>query len=267
MKHPTDGDQLATLKIGAVARLTGVSVHTLRKWEDRYAAVQPRRTEGGERVYTRPDLKRLALIKRLSDAGLSLREIAKLTLEELEAAWEETAAVQGPPVGVSVPDTISVAILGDVLPEEVFNRWLELTGAPIYQVYGSTEVGHVAYSRLDGAPQPKIIGKPLKAYRCLVADPKTLELVPEGQVGELLVSAAFNFKAYLNQPEESSHSYVTIGDEVYYRMGDLVSMDANGESAGTSPKKKLAPSEWQSVQPPAPRDCAAGRTSCAKGHR
>ena len=33
----------ANLKIGAVARLTGLSVHTLRKWEDRYGAVEPRR--------------------------------------------------------------------------------------------------------------------------------------------------------------------------------------------------------------------------------
>ena len=89
MSNSRPSSESANLKIGAVARLTGISVHTLRKWEDRYAAVQPRRTEGGERVYTRPDLKRLALIKRLSDAGLSLREIATLTLEELETAWVE----------------------------------------------------------------------------------------------------------------------------------------------------------------------------------
>ena len=87
-------DSTATLKIGAVARLTGVSVHTLRKWEDRYGAVEPRRTEGGGRIYTRTDLKRLALIKRMADAGMSLREMAKLSLEELESAWEQVGAAQ-----------------------------------------------------------------------------------------------------------------------------------------------------------------------------
>ena len=35
---------------------------------------------------------------------------------------------------------------GDVLPGEIFNRWRELTGHPLYQVYGSTEVGHLTYS-------------------------------------------------------------------------------------------------------------------------
>ncbi len=119
MSNSRPSSESANLKIGAVARLTGISVHTLRKWEDRYAAVQPRRTEGGERVYTRPDLKRLALIKRLSDAGLSLREIATLTLEELETAWVEAVQTQGTALslsGASVPDTIRVVILGDVLP-------------------------------------------------------------------------------------------------------------------------------------------------------
>ncbi|MBN1226257.1 MAG: acyl--CoA ligase, partial [Deltaproteobacteria bacterium] len=34
---------------------------------------------------------------------------------------------------------------GDVLPAEVFNRWKEKFHIPIYQVYGSTEAGHVTY--------------------------------------------------------------------------------------------------------------------------
>jgi DNA-binding transcriptional MerR regulator len=75
------------LRIGAAARLTGVSVHTLRKWEDRYAAVRPQRSSGGERLYSREDLRRLALMKRLADAGMSLRELAALDAEQLEQSW------------------------------------------------------------------------------------------------------------------------------------------------------------------------------------
>jgi len=40
---------------------------------------------------------------------------------------------------------------GDVLPLEVFNRWKEHTGVQVYQVYGSTEAGHVTYSRIGRA--------------------------------------------------------------------------------------------------------------------
>lgn len=106
----------ATLKIGAVARLTGLSVHTLRKWEDRYGAVEPRRTEGGERVYTRTDLKRLAYIKRLAESGMALREIGKLSLEALEEAWEQVGDARATGLGTAVPDTVRLMILGDVLP-------------------------------------------------------------------------------------------------------------------------------------------------------
>ena len=118
---------------------------------------------------------------------------------------------------------------GDVLPQEVFHRFRELTGQTIYQVYGSTEVGHVAYSRLDRSPRPDVIGKPLKSYRCLVVDPETLKPVPPGEVGELLVTADFNFKSYWRKPEETARSYLTVGDEIYYRMGDYVTFTDDGE--------------------------------------
>ncbi len=49
---------------------------------------------------------------------------------------------------------------GDMLPLEVHHRWKEIVGQPIYQVYGSTEVGHITYSRLDREPDPQSIGTP-----------------------------------------------------------------------------------------------------------
>ncbi len=118
---------------------------------------------------------------------------------------------------------------GDVLPTEVFNRWKELTGVPIYQVYGATEVGHVAYSRLDAEPRPNVIGRPLRSYRCLVADPETLAPLPAGEVGELLVSSDFNIKSYWNKPDETSRAFVKSDGEIYYRMGDYVALEESGE--------------------------------------
>ena len=109
-------DDTVNFKIGAVARLTGISVHTLRKWEDRYRAVTPQRTEGGERVYSRTDLKRLAYIKRLAETGMALREIGRLSLEELEHTWEQAGESQVTAIASAVPDKVSFAILGDVLP-------------------------------------------------------------------------------------------------------------------------------------------------------
>ena len=74
--------------IGAVARLTGVSVHTLRVWERRHNAVTVTRSEGGRRLYTAEDVDRLTLLKRLVDRGETIGRVANLTLLQLEARLE-----------------------------------------------------------------------------------------------------------------------------------------------------------------------------------
>ena len=118
---------------------------------------------------------------------------------------------------------------GDVLPVEVFNRWKELFGISIYQVYGSTEAGHITYGMLDKEPELMSVGVPLKSRQCIVADPDTLELVPTGETGELLVTSDYIIKSYWKKEDETARSYVEIDGKVYYRMGDYVRQDENGE--------------------------------------
>jgi long-chain acyl-CoA synthetase len=118
---------------------------------------------------------------------------------------------------------------GDVLPIEVFKRWKELLGVSIYQVYGSTEAGHVTYSRLDREPDISSIGTPLKTRECKVVDPDTLEPVPIGETGELVVTSDYTLKYYWNKPDETSRSYVTIDGKIYYRMGDYVRLGKRGD--------------------------------------
>jgi long-chain acyl-CoA synthetase len=118
---------------------------------------------------------------------------------------------------------------GDVLPLEIFNRWEERFHIPIYQVYGSTEAGHVTYSRIDRKPKPGSIGLPLKSRECIVVDPDTLNLLPQGESGELLVTSPYTVKEYWNKPDETQRAYVAIDGKIYYRMGDFVRQDSDGE--------------------------------------
>jgi len=120
---------------------------------------------------------------------------------------------------------------GDVLPLEVFHRWEVCFGVPIYQVYGSTEAGHVTYSRINRKPKPGSIGMPLKSRECIVVDPDTLDPVPQGESGELLVTSPYTIKQYWNKPEETERAYVQIDGKIYYRMGDFVRQDTDGELA------------------------------------
>ena len=117
---------------------------------------------------------------------------------------------------------------GDVLPVEVFNRFRKYTQYPIYQVYGSTEAGHLTLSPMDKEPKATSLGKPFPSREVRVVDPDTLESVPIGTTGELLVTSEF-ILPYLKKPEETAHSFVELDGKRWYRMGDFVQMDEDGE--------------------------------------
>ncbi|MCF8030929.1 MAG: AMP-binding protein [Desulfohalobiaceae bacterium] len=118
---------------------------------------------------------------------------------------------------------------GDVLPREIFNRWQNLLQIPIYQVYGSTEAGHITYSRIEREPDTTSIGHPLQSRECIVVDPETLQEVPDGEIGELLVTSAYTLKRYWNKPQETEKSFVSLQGKVFYRMGDFVRRDEQGQ--------------------------------------
>ncbi|HPI90954.1 MAG TPA: MerR family transcriptional regulator [Spirochaetota bacterium] len=70
------------LSIGEIAGSLEMSQRTIRYYEEIGLLNSVKRIEGGKRVYTNDDLKRLKLIKRLKIMGLTLSE-----MEELEAMW------------------------------------------------------------------------------------------------------------------------------------------------------------------------------------
>ena len=100
-------------RIGAVARLTGVPAVTLRAWERRYGAVRTEREAGRARMYTRKDVERLTLIKRLVDLGNAVSTVATLSLPELQKRVQRDA-VQA--VSRGDPHTLRAAVLGVALP-------------------------------------------------------------------------------------------------------------------------------------------------------
>ena len=118
---------------------------------------------------------------------------------------------------------------GDVLPGEVYKSWKEKYDVPIYQVYGSTEVGHIAYSLLDKVPSATTVGAPLKSRKVILANQETLVPVTQGEVGELLVTSPYTIKSYWKKPEETERSFIQMNGDIYYRMGDYMKMTADGD--------------------------------------
>ncbi len=77
--------------IGAVVRMLGVDASTLRAWEDRYQVVVPRRSRGGQRLYSRDDLEHLRLVLSEMGEGSSPADAHRLLVEKLQAAASVTA--------------------------------------------------------------------------------------------------------------------------------------------------------------------------------
>jgi MerR family transcriptional regulator, light-induced transcriptional regulator len=81
-------DMAGHVRIGELSRRTGVSPELLRAWEQRYGLLRPTRSDGGFRLYTADDERRIAIMRSHLDRGLSAAEAARLTLDEERAPAE-----------------------------------------------------------------------------------------------------------------------------------------------------------------------------------
>ena len=80
--------------IGVVADLLNVSVQVVRRYDDE-SMVEPDRSDGGQRRYSRSDIARLAHILQLADEGISSAGIKRiLQLEDQLKARDEAEGLR-----------------------------------------------------------------------------------------------------------------------------------------------------------------------------
>lgn len=104
--------------IGAVAKLTGLTDHTIRVWERRYGAIVAGRAANGRRVYSPEDVEKLGLLKQLTDRGISIGQIAA---DDVNALRERIQSIGD--IGRSTaPEHVGIALLGDFLPGQLANE-------------------------------------------------------------------------------------------------------------------------------------------------
>lgn len=75
---PKDGSAKALLQIGDVAERVGLSLRTVRYYEEVGLVSPSARSEGGFRLYSDADVSRLTLVKRMKALGLTLEEMGEL---------------------------------------------------------------------------------------------------------------------------------------------------------------------------------------------
>src|SRR2546430_7101550 len=81
----------ATFRIGELAAKVGLTERTIRYYEERGLLESVKRLDGGQRVYTDDDVRRLKFIQKLKVLGLSLAEMQEL---ETLRSEEHTSELQ-----------------------------------------------------------------------------------------------------------------------------------------------------------------------------
>jgi len=83
--------------IAVVAERTGLSRDVLRVWERRYAAVEPDRTPGGQRLYSDDQVNRFRLLAAATKRGRRIKAVAGLATSELERLVADDEALRPAP--------------------------------------------------------------------------------------------------------------------------------------------------------------------------
>jgi DNA-binding transcriptional MerR regulator len=115
-------------KIGAVSSLSGVPTPTLRVWEVRYATFSPLKTQGQHRLYSDDDVLKATLLKRLTEQGHAISNIANLSSQALNnLLMQQQSSNRYQAQTQSEGRTISMAIVGLALAGRIESKKFTLS--------------------------------------------------------------------------------------------------------------------------------------------
>ena len=221
-------------KIGAVAKVTGIGSETLRAWERRYQAVLPKRSEAGDRIYSREDLNKLFLLKNLVDAGNAIGTIAHLSIPELKQKWHNrTALIAQKQVGQFGTDfdpgqTCRVLLLGEEFPLRIMDGLADFRELEV--VAHVSSIKQWILNHQDASAQVVIIERPTinDETRALVR-----QLLRETSVWHVIVLYGFGSQQDVNSLQGSQVSAIRSSIDVY-ELARLCIDRAGGDAKSVS---------------------------------
>lgn len=117
---------------------------------------------------------------------------------------------------------------GAAMPQAVAQRLLDQFGLRYVEGYGLTETAAPSHSNPQDSPKQQCLGVPFMSCDARVIDPQTLEELPPGQQGEIVVHGPMVFDGYWKRPEATAAAFVEREGKRFFRTGDLGHMDEDG---------------------------------------
>ena len=117
---------------------------------------------------------------------------------------------------------------GAAMPQAVAQRLLEQYGLRYAEGYGLTETAAPSHSNPPDHPKQQCLGIPFMGTDARVVDPDTLQEMPVGEQGEIIMRGPEVFDGYWKRPAATQAAFVEFEGERFFRSGDLGRMDEDG---------------------------------------
>ena len=117
---------------------------------------------------------------------------------------------------------------GAAMPQAVAQRLFEQFGLRYVEGYGLTETAAPSHSNPPDAPKQQCLGIPFMSTDARVIDPETLQEMPVGQQGEIIICGPEVFKGYWKRPEATAAAFIEFDGRSFFRSGDLGRVDEDG---------------------------------------
>jgi fatty-acyl-CoA synthase len=117
---------------------------------------------------------------------------------------------------------------GAAMPQAVAQRLVEQWGLRYVEGYGLTETAAPSHSNPSDAPKQQCLGVPFMSCDARVIDPETLQELPPGQQGEIIICGPMVFDGYWKRPDATAAAFIEFEGKRFFRSGDLGHVDEDG---------------------------------------
>ncbi|MES2583766.1 MAG: long-chain fatty acid--CoA ligase [Pseudomonadota bacterium] len=117
---------------------------------------------------------------------------------------------------------------GAAMPQAVAQRLLEQFGLRYIEGYGLTETAAPSHSNPPDAPKQQCLGIPFMGTDARVIDPDTLQEMPVGEAGEIIMHGPEVFNGYWKRPDATAAAFIEMDGKRFFRSGDLGRVDEDG---------------------------------------